>query len=100
MEFKEWLQLNEKAERTSAKVPLYPPSYHTKQYLPLYHSPYVGDYPFWLHAKIKPHTWDNFQSAFSHETVPKPNWPVIDHDTPYHAEAKGKQFNWTLPEDK
>ena len=59
MNFKEWL-LSEKAERTSAKVPLYPALYHTKQYNALYHTPYSGDYLFWLNAELEPHTWDNY----------------------------------------
>jgi hypothetical protein len=96
MQFREWL-LAEKAERTSTKVPLYPPNYHTKQYMPLYHTPYAGDYPFWLHAKLEPHTWENFQRAFGKENVPKPTWPIISHDTPAHAEAEGKEFKWSLP---
>ena len=54
------MQLQEKAERTSAKVPLYPPAYHTKQYSGLYHTPYAADYFVWLDLKVQKHTWDNY----------------------------------------
>ena len=97
MEFKQWLILLEKAERTSAKVPLYPPQYHTKQYTPLYHAPYTADYVTWLHLKTKPFTYTDFEQAFGDEKVPKPTWPVYNHDTPAHKHTITDKFKWNIP---
>ena len=95
MEFKKWL-MNEKAERTSSKVPLYPPQYHTKQYTPLYHTPYCADYPVWLQLELEPYKWSNYESAFR-DVPPKPTWPVYKHDTPAHAETIPHPKTWEIP---
>ena len=95
MEFKEWL-LSEKAERTSSKVPLYPPLYHTKIYGPLYHTLAAADYPVWLELKLKPFTWENFQSIFGYEKIPKPNWPEVGENIPSHGHTKIDNFKWTI----
>lgn len=87
MEFKQWFALNEKAERTSSKVPLYPALYHTKQYSPLYHTPYAGDYPVWLHLKLQPYTWQHFDKQFAKDNPPKPDWPEMGENIPSHAET-------------
>jgi hypothetical protein len=98
MKFKEWFLIQEKAERTSSRVPLYPPQYHTKQYTPLYHAPYTADYPVWLKSKLQPFTYTDFENAFGHEKPPKPEWTVYDHDTPAHAHTVSDKFKWTLPD--
>lgn len=95
MEFKKWL-LNEKAERTSSKVPLYPWLYHTKQYSPLYHCLSAADYPVWLHLKLEPFIWTNFQSAFP-EKIPKPNWPETGENNPAHHHTEMNTFKWDIP---
>ena len=63
MDFKNWFILSEKAERTSAKIPLYPELYHTKQYGPLYHTVSSADYTVYLNAKLKPFKWTNFDKT-------------------------------------
>jgi hypothetical protein len=97
MEFKDWLLLNEKAERTSAKVPLYPPLYHTKQYGPLLHTLAAADYPVWLELKLKSFTWNNFQSIFGHEKIPKPDWPKVGENIPSHHHTEMNDFKWEIP---
>jgi len=97
MEFKKWLLLNEKAERTSSKIPLYPWLYHTKQYSPLYHTMAAADYPVWLHLELEPYTWTNFQSSFGHEKVPKPDWPEAGENNPAHHYTKMNDFKWEMP---
>lgn len=96
MEFKKWL-LNEKAERTSSKVPLYPWLYHTKQYSPLYHTLGAADYPVWLHLEIEPFTWTNFQDIFAKEKVPKPNWPEVGEGKPAHHHTIMHPKTWDIP---
>jgi hypothetical protein len=98
MNFSEWLLLSEKAERTSGKAPLYPEMYHTKQYVPLYHAPYIADYAYWLHSKLEPHTWDNYQSVFRSDEPPEPTWEKITFPAHAHHRAEGKDFNWSLPD--
>ena len=96
MEFKNWLLLNEKAERTSSKVPLYPVLYHTKQYSPLYHTLSSADYPVWSTLELEPFIWNNFSSIFP-EKIPKPNWPEVGLDIPAHHETKMNDFKWKMP---
>ena len=96
MEFKKWL-LNEKAERTSSKVPLYPVLYHTKQYSPLYHTLSAADYPVWLHLELKPFTWTNFETIFGKEKPPKPDWPEVGEDIEAHHKSLMKDFKWYMP---
>jgi hypothetical protein len=97
MQFKEWLLITEKAERTSSKVPLYPAQYHTKQYSPLYHAPYVADYPVWLHMELEPHKWNNY-AVFNDDEPEKPDWPVIDFNTPAHAHTQMHPKTWDMPD--
>lgn len=63
MKFREWLILNEKAERTAAKIPLYPDLYHTKQYSDLYHVVSSPDYGVYVNAKLKPFRYLNFEKT-------------------------------------
>jgi len=99
MEFRQWLILQEKAERTSSRVPLYPPQYHTKQYSPLYHAPYAADYQVWLHSKLLPYTYTDYQKHFgSKDEPPKPTWPKMGEDTPAHSETITDKFKWSLPD--
>ncbi len=95
MEFKKWL-MNEKAERTSSKVPLYPELYHTKQYSPLYHTLAAADYPVWLHLKLQPYKYSNFESIFK-DTPPKPSWPEIGKDIPAHHHTITHPKTWDIP---
>jgi hypothetical protein len=97
MNFKQWL-VNEKAERTSGRCPLYPELYHTKQYLPLYHAPYIADYAYWLHSKLEPYVWKNFQDVFGSEKVPEPTWEKITHPAKAHHHAEGENFKWSMPD--
>lgn len=96
MEFKDWL-ITEKAERTSAKVPLYPVLYHTKQYTPLYHAPYAADYNTWLGLELEPFTWQNYKKIFGHDEPPKPNWPEIGFDIPAHKHTIPHPKKWEMP---
>lgn len=98
MEFKNWLVLTEKSERTSSKVPLYPILYHTKQYSPLYHTAYTADYPVWLHLKLQPYTWQGFQRVFGDEPVPKPTWPVMGQNIPAHGHTQIQPMTWDQPD--
>ena len=97
MEFKNWFLLNEKAERTSSKVPLYPPLYHTKIYSKLYHTMAAADYPVWLELELKPFIWNNFQSIFGHEIIPKPDWPEVGENIPSHNNTIVNDFKWEIP---
>jgi len=58
MEFKEWLQLDENACRTGAKMPNYPPLYCTCPYdylgVKMYHVPLAADIIYYLDAKPQP----------------------------------------------
>ena len=97
MEFKNWLVLAEKAERTSSKVPLYPVQYHTKQYSPLYHTPYAADYPVWLGLKLQPYTWQNYDRVFGKDYIPKPKWPVTGENIPAHGHTEMHPMKWKIP---
>lgn len=96
MEFKKWL-LTEKAERTSAKVPLYPVLYHTKAYSPLYHALAAADYITWLKLEIEPYTWTNYQSIFGKDYIPKPNWPEVGEDIKAHHHTAMHPKKWEIP---
>jgi hypothetical protein len=93
MNFKEWLTLNEKAERTAAKVPLYPAMYLTKQYNAQYHTPYSGDYITWLDLELKKHTYDNYDKIWGkgQQSPYPPGASLIKvgpDDAPHHKQVR------------